>query len=55
MSKLNDTLAQTWLNIQTLRWEIETLFGCLKGRGFNLEETRVVDYLRIKKLLVHTQ
>jgi hypothetical protein len=35
-----------------LRWEIETLFGCLKGRGFKLEETRVVSYLRIKKLLV---
>lgn len=35
-----------------LRWEIETLFGCLKGRGFNLEDTRVVAYLRIKKLLV---
>ncbi len=25
---------------------------CLKGRGFKLEETRVVGYLRIKKLLV---
>ena len=35
-----------------LRWEIETLFGCLKGRGFNLEDTRVVSYLRVKKLLV---
>ena len=35
-----------------LRWEIETFFGCLKGRSFKLEETRVVSYLRIKKLLV---
>lgn len=35
-----------------LRWEIETLFGCLKGRGFKLEETRITGYLRIKKLLV---
>jgi hypothetical protein len=32
--------------------EIETLFGCLKGRGFKREETRVVGYLRVKKLLV---
>jgi len=24
--------------IYGLRWEIETLFGCLKGRGFKLEE-----------------
>ena len=35
-----------------LRREIETLFGCLKGRGFNLEDTRVVGYLRMKKLFV---
>lgn len=40
------------IRIYGLRWEIETLFGCLKGRGFKLEETRVVGYLRIKKLLV---
>nr|WP_245395204.1 hypothetical protein [methane-oxidizing endosymbiont of Gigantopelta aegis] len=25
-----------------LRWEIEALFGCLKGRGFKLEDTRVI-------------
>lgn len=40
------------IRIYGLRWEIETLFGCLKGRGFKLEETRVTGYLRIKKLLV---
>ena len=34
------------------RWQIETLFSCLKGRGFNLEETRVTDRTRIKRLLV---
>jgi transposase len=34
------------------RWEIETLFGCLKGRGFNLEETRITKLIRIKRLLV---
>ncbi len=45
-------LIQDALKIYGLRWEIETLFGCLKGRGFKLEETRVVGYLRIKKLLV---
>jgi hypothetical protein len=33
-----------------LRWEIETLFGCLKGRGFNFEETHMTDRERIKKL-----
>jgi hypothetical protein len=34
------------------RWEIETLFGCLKGRGFNLEDTRITRLIRIKRLLV---
>lgn len=34
------------------RWEIETLFGCLKGRGFNFEDTHIVDQERIKKLFV---
>ncbi|ENW83839.1 hypothetical protein F908_00738 [Acinetobacter sp. NIPH 284] len=30
-----------------LRWEIETLFSCLKGRGFNLENTRLTDPRRV--------
>jgi hypothetical protein len=38
--------------IYAKRWEIETLFSCLKGRGFNLEETRVTDRARVKRLLV---
>jgi hypothetical protein len=33
------------------RWEIETLFGCLKSRGFRLEETHVIDPERLKKLV----
>jgi Transposase DDE domain len=35
-----------------LRWEIETLFGCLKGRGFNFEDTHVTNRERIKKIFV---
>lgn len=35
-----------------LRWQIETLFGCLKGRGFNFEDTHVTERRRIKRLLV---
>lgn len=35
-----------------LRWEIETLFSCLKSRGFNFEDTHVTDRNRIKRLLV---
>lgn len=34
------------------RWQIETLFGCLKGRGFNFEDTHVIDLVRIKKMVV---
>jgi len=33
------------------RWEVETLFGCLKTRGFCLEQTHVTDSERLKKLL----
>jgi hypothetical protein len=35
-----------------LRWEIETLFGCLKSKGFNFEDTHIINYARIKKLFV---
>jgi len=34
------------------RWEIETLFGCLKSKGFNFEDTHIVEPARIGKLLV---
>ena len=34
------------------RWEIKTLFSCLKGRGFNFEDTHIVNQERIKKLFV---
>lgn len=33
------------------RWGIETLFCCLKSRGFRLEETHMVDPAKIEKLL----
>lgn len=33
------------------RWKIETLFGCLKSRGFCLEETHVTRRERLEKLL----
>jgi len=34
-----------------LRWGIETLFGCLKTRGFCLEATHLKDPERLKKLI----
>jgi hypothetical protein len=33
------------------RWQIETLFGCLKSRGFNFEDTHLVHPERLGKLL----
>ncbi|MBK8753076.1 MAG: transposase [Candidatus Competibacteraceae bacterium] len=49
-SSKND--GQNALEYYKERWQIETLFSCLKSRGFNLEETRVTDLERIKKLLI---
>jgi hypothetical protein len=39
------------LNEYARRWEIETLFGCLKTRGYCLEATHVTDKERLKKLI----
>lgn len=39
------------LSDYALRWKIETLFGCLKSRGFCLEETHVTQKERLEKLL----
>lgn len=33
-----------------VRWSIESLFGCLKSRGFDLEATHLRDYERLNKL-----
>jgi hypothetical protein len=41
----------TALSDYARRWEIETLFGCLKSRGFRLEETHLVHPERLKKLI----
>ncbi len=33
------------------RWQIETMFQALKGRGFNMEETHLKDRDKLSKLL----
>ncbi len=35
-----------------VRWQIETMFGCLKSRGFNFEETHLSEPSKIAKLLM---
>ena len=39
------------LGVYKIRWGIETLFGCLKTRGFRLEDTHVTDPEKIDKIL----
>jgi len=41
----------TALSGYAYRWGIETLFGCLKTRGFCLEATHLKDRERLKKLI----
>ena len=33
------------------RWEIETMFGCWKSQGFNLEDTHMVDHRKLERLV----
>lgn len=42
---------ETALEDYKKRWEIETLFKCLKTSGFNLEDTHLKDHERIDKLM----
>ena len=37
-----------------MRWQIETLFSCFKGRGFNLEDTHLTIQDRVSKLVAIT-
>ena len=39
------------LELYRWRWGIETLFSCLKSRGFRLEETHMIDSVKVEKLL----
>lgn len=37
--------------IYKIRWEIETLFSCLKSRGFHIEDTHITDPEKVEKIL----
>ena len=39
------------IEIYALRWQIEHLFQCLKGRGFHFEEMHLTHYFRLKKMM----
>lgn len=42
---------QSVIKIYGIRWEIETLFGCLKSKGFRFEDTHMTHRDRVKKLV----
>ncbi|MBF0290277.1 MAG: IS4 family transposase [SAR324 cluster bacterium] len=48
---ITDHAPQSALNDYGKRWEIESLFACLKTRGFNFEDTHLKDTERISKML----
>lgn len=48
---LTDQKPETALEDYAKRWNIETLFGILKSRGFRFEETHLTDLERIAKVL----
>lgn len=48
---ITDAYTSSVVSDYARRWEIETLFGCLKSRGFDLEPTRLRDPQRLSKLL----
>lgn len=48
---VTDQRPQPALEDYAKRWNIETLFGILKSRGFRFEETHLTDGQRINKLL----
>ncbi len=44
--------AKRALKVYKKRWSIESLFACLKGRGFNFEDTHIVDVKKAEALLL---
>ncbi len=47
----NDIKQLNSITLYKKRWQIEVLFSCFKGRGFNLEETHVTEPNKIQKLI----
>lgn len=48
---VTDKEPETALEDYAQRWEIETLFGALKSRGFRFEETHMTEPQRLSKLI----
>ena len=48
----NFELSYTFAFYYRKRWSIETLFGDIKSRGFNIHKSKLTDYQRVAKLLI---
>ena len=48
---VSDRLLDVPISLYGKRWEIETLFGCLKERDYNFEDTHVTNPKRIASLI----
>ena len=48
---VTDSKPESAMDSYKLRWEIETLFACLKSRGFDFEATHITNLERINKLI----
>ena len=51
MIVVSNKLFSNPLNLYSWRWGIETLFACLKSRGFRIEDTHMIDPIKIEKLI----
>ncbi len=47
----NYKMDETTLTTYKRRWEIETMFGALKSKGFNFEESKISEESKVEKLM----
>ena len=47
----NRKIDKKTIAIYKRRWEIETMFGALKSKGFNFEESKISEKLKVEKLM----
>jgi len=48
---VSDSPGESAIHDYGRRWQIETLFGCLKSRGFDLESTHITEPERLTKMI----
>ena len=46
-----DILLDNPISLYGKRWQIQTLFGCLKSKGFRFEDTHIIRLERIERLI----